>query len=135
MKVANLFIYPIKSCGGISLEQAKVTAKGLTDCNSPQIYDRQFMLVDNKGKFLTQREYPQLATIKLQIKDNKLYLSSHNSELPPWELIPDDSKTETKVKVWQSNTVAIDQGDEIANWFKQALNLDIDFRLVKQSDN
>ena len=87
MKVTNLFIYPIKSCGGISLNQAQITPKGLTDYEQQKIYDRQFMLVDKKGKFITQRQYPQLATIQIEIKDNQLYLSTKESNISTFELI------------------------------------------------
>ncbi len=60
MQVTDLYIYPIKSCRGIQLSQAEVTPKGL-------LWDREMMLVDGKGKFITQREYPQLATVSVTI--------------------------------------------------------------------
>ena len=134
MKVKSLFLYPIKSCQGISLEQAQVTAKGLTDINNPQIYDRQFMLVNSKGKFLTQREFPQMATIAIKLENNCLSLHSNNGDLAPFKLIPDDRKNNLKVQVWSSKTIAIDQGDEVAQWLQRALKIDTVCRLVKQSD-
>ena len=135
MKLTNLFIYPIKSCQGISLEKAYITPKGLTDYHQQEIYDRQFMLVDKKGKFLTQREYPQMATVKVEIKENKLYLSSLKNNISDFELIPNnDNNSNIKVKIWRDQTIAIDQGDEVAKWFQEALRIDIDCRLVKQSD-
>ena len=67
MKVADLFIYPIKSCQGISLNQGYIHSQGLSTSQDSLIYDRQFMLVDEQGKFLTQRQYPQMATIKIKI--------------------------------------------------------------------
>ena len=47
--VSQLFIYPIKSLGGISVNEAKITDRGLE-------YDRRWMLVDNDHQFLTQRK-------------------------------------------------------------------------------
>lgn len=135
MKVTNIFIYPIKSCQGISLSKAQITPKGLRDFFQPTIYDRQFMLVDEKGKFLTQRQYPSLATIKIKIEKNSLYLSSENKNISPFQLIPSQEKKQIKVKVWGDDTIAIDQGDEVANWFKNALKIDISCRLVQQCDD
>jgi uncharacterized protein YcbX len=63
MQVTDLYIYPIKSCRGIQLSQAEVTPKGL-------LWDREMMLVDGKGKFITQREYPQLATVSVTITED-----------------------------------------------------------------
>lgn len=135
MQLINLFIYPIKSCQGISLTKAHITKQGLTDYHQAEIYDRQFMLVDQKGQFITQREYPQMATIKVEIKDNKLYLSSLKNNLSDFELIPNnDQNNSIQVKIWRDQTIAIDQGDAVAKWFQEALKIDINCHLVKQSD-
>ncbi|MBL1209630.1 MOSC N-terminal beta barrel domain-containing protein [Geminocystis sp. GBBB08] len=141
MKIINIFFYPIKSCQGISLTKAEITPKGLRDFFQPAFdnraapfYDRQFMLVDEKGKFLTQREYPQLATIKVEIAENQLYLSCEDYRLSPFKLTPCINKNLMNVKIWRDNTIAIDQGNEVANWFKNALKIDISCRLVQQSD-
>ncbi|BAQ63256.1 MOSC domain-containing protein [Geminocystis sp. NIES-3709] len=134
MKIINLFIYPIKSCQGISLTKAEITPKGLRDFFQPTFYDRQFMLVDKNGKFLTQRQHPQLATIRVTINENKLYLRTENVNISEFELIPDDNKKEIEVNIWRDSTIAIDQGDEVANWFTEALKIDKSCRLVQQSN-
>ncbi|BAQ62461.1 flavodoxin reductases (ferredoxin-NADPH reductases) family 1 [Geminocystis sp. NIES-3708] len=134
MKVSGIFLYPIKSCQGISLKKALITPKGLRYFSDSNIYDRQFMLVDDQGKFLTQRQYPELATIKVKINNNSLDLSSEYDNISPFQLIPSNTKKNIKVKVWSDHTMAIDQGDEVANWFKNALKIDISCRLVQQSD-
>lgn len=134
IKVSSIFLYPIKSCQGISIKKAVITPKGLGYFYDSNIYDRQFMLVDEQGKFLTQRQYPQLATIKVKINNNLLYLSSEYDHISPFQLIPSNAKNNIQVKVWNDHTIAIDQGDEVANWFKNALKIDRYCRLVKQSD-
>ncbi|MDZ4865417.1 MAG: MOSC N-terminal beta barrel domain-containing protein, partial [Gemmatimonadota bacterium] len=55
MHLSSLHIYPIKSCGGISLTESGVDVFGLR-------YDRRFMVVTPKGEFITQRECAALAT-------------------------------------------------------------------------
>ncbi|WP_373478826.1 MOSC domain-containing protein [Geminocystis sp.] len=135
MKVTEIFIYPIKSCQGISLTHARITPKGLKNFYETAFYDRQFMLVDEKGKFLTQRQYPQLATIQVEISEEKLYLRCENNNISDFELTPSIGKELVNVNVWRDYTIAIDQGEEVAKWFKEALKIDISCRLVQQSDD
>ena len=63
VSIAELWIYPIKSCKGIKVDQAKVTSRGFE-------LDRMFMVVDSNGKFVSQRTFPSMALITVQI-DNK----------------------------------------------------------------
>ena len=56
VQLSGLFVYPIKACGGIALEQADVVERGLA-------FDRRYMLVDPSGTFVTQREVPQLCRV------------------------------------------------------------------------
>jgi uncharacterized protein YcbX len=121
MHVSDLYIYPIKSCRGIQLSQAEVTAKGL-------LWDREMMLVDANGKFITQREYPQLATVSVTITVDNFFLKTSQDSLT---FQPSLTGKKLNVQVWRDQTIAIDQGDEIAQWFERILN--IPCRLVRQS--
>ena len=56
MQIHALYIYPIKGCRGVSVNQAKVEDIGLAD-------DRRYLVVDADGKFLSQRELPAMARI------------------------------------------------------------------------
>jgi uncharacterized protein YcbX len=56
--VTDIFIYSVKSLGGIRLAEAEVTERGLR-------LDRRWMLVDETGKFITQRDYPAMATLRV----------------------------------------------------------------------
>ncbi|WP_052537504.1 MOSC domain-containing protein [Gloeocapsa sp. PCC 73106] len=123
MNVSEIFIYPIKSCQGISLKQAEVTPKGFP-------WDREFMLVDPQGKFLTQRQYPQLATIKVELSPEKIILSQPAHSKGSFEFEPSLTGKEIPVQIWRDRTIAIDQGDEVADWFNQALGKSC--RLVRQ---
>ena len=57
LQLSEIYIYPIKSLGGIRLENSNITPRGLEN-------DRRFMLVDENGRFLSQREHPQLAVFQ-----------------------------------------------------------------------
>ena len=61
MTISELFIYPIKSLGGISVTEAVVEDKGFR-------YDRRFMLVDPDGDFMTQRTNHQMALLDVAIR-------------------------------------------------------------------
>ena len=56
LKITGLFIYPIKSMKAITLEQAQLTPMGLLN-------DRLWMVVRSNGRFVTQRDIPQLALV------------------------------------------------------------------------
>lgn len=128
MIVSELCIYPLKSCQGIKLQQAEVTPKGFAG-------DREFMLVTQKGKFLTQRQFPQLARVQVQVSDRLISLSTASREIQPLTFQPILTGAELEVEIWGDRTIAIDQGDEVAEWFQTFLQLDSQkkCRLVQQS--
>ena len=128
MIVSELSIYPFKSCQGIKLKRAEVTPKGF-------VGDREFMLVTQKGKFLTQRQFPQLARVRVQISDERVSLSTVDSQIKQLTFQPTLTGTEIEVEIWGDRTLAIDQGDEVAEWFQAFLELDNQkkCRLVRQS--
>ena len=65
--VTGLFIYPVKSCGGIKLSETHLLETGLA-------HDRQWMLVDAAGCFVTQRTHPAMALIQTTLEDDVLRL-------------------------------------------------------------
>ena len=71
-RISQLFIYPIKSLGGISVETTLVTDRGFQ-------YDRRYMLVDENNRFLTQREFPVMALLQTAIDGNDLLVHHKKS--------------------------------------------------------
>ena len=65
MHISEINIYPIKSLKGISLDTATVEERGLQ-------FDRRWMLVDENNRFLTQREYPVMATLCVAMDNGQL---------------------------------------------------------------
>jgi uncharacterized protein len=128
MIVSELWIYPIKSCQGIQLQSTKVTAKGL-------LWDREMMVISQRGKFLTQRQFPQLAKVQVELVNDSLTLSMSDRSLEPLTFTPSFQGEEIEVEVWSDRLIAIDQGDLVAQWFHQVLELDESkqCRLVRQS--
>ena len=127
MIVSELCVYPVKSCQGIYLERAEVTNLGF-------LLDREMMLVSGSGKFITQRQFPQLAKVKVEIVEQNIVLSA-GDEISPLTLPLVFTGTSIAVEIWGDRTNAIDCGDVAADWFHQLLNLDENkiCRLVKRS--
>ena len=73
-KITALNIYPVKSCRGIALDRATLTPTGFA-------FDRRWMVVDARGKFLTQREAPTMSLIKTQMEGSGLRLCAPGPRL------------------------------------------------------
>lgn len=124
MILTSLHIYPIKSLKGIALNEARIERRGLQ-------YDRRWMLVDVNNKFLTQREFPKMATISVGIEPHGLKIDSNdkNSLFVPFDVEPSET---AEVEVWQSRCPADFVSAEADRWFSEVL--DTECRLVYMSD-
>eukprot|EP01012_Entosiphon_sulcatum_P015977 TRINITY_DN20951_c0_g1_i1.p1 TRINITY_DN20951_c0_g1~~TRINITY_DN20951_c0_g1_i1.p1 ORF type:complete len:356 (+),score=53.34 TRINITY_DN20951_c0_g1_i1:46-1068(+) len=134
MEVAELWVYPIKSCRGTKLEKATLTPRGIAT-------DRQYMVVvPQEGRpylrFLTQREVPRLAlvipTVDTETGTLRLEADPVSGSHPKLSVAPSTRQANNlvTVKVWDDYCPAIDQGDEAAAWFAAVLGRG-DVRLVK----
>lgn len=119
-KIAQLFIYPIKSCGAIELKEAVLTDTGLD-------LDRAWMVVDENGVFLTQRELPRMALIQPTLTSFDLIVKAPG--MSSLKLAIDEVAEPVTVTVWDDTVKAFDMGDEAAYWFSDFLNQTV--RLVR----
>jgi hypothetical protein len=71
--VTGLHTYPVKSCAGVALQQARVTPRGLE-------FDRDFMVVDDENDFVSQRRVPELALVVPTIGDGVITLTAPGME-------------------------------------------------------
>ena len=67
--LSEIWIYPVKSLGGISLSQAQLTDRGLE-------HDRRWLLVDENGMFLSQREHAVLALFQPEMRTSGMLVAS-----------------------------------------------------------
>jgi uncharacterized protein len=72
-KIAELFVYPIKSCAGVHMDEVSIVSTGFE-------FDRNWMVVDGSGAFVTQREYPKLALVQPQFANGGLILNAPGME-------------------------------------------------------
>jgi hypothetical protein len=77
-------------------------------------HDREWMLVDPAGRFVTQREEPRLALLAASLRDGELALSGPPGEAPRVRL--DHNGTRVEAVVWRSRVAAFDAGDAVASW-------------------
>ena len=125
--VRNLFIYPVKSLGGISLEQVLITDRGFQ-------YDRRWMLVDEQGIFLSQRERPVMAALQVEISATGLRI--HRNTAPGNTLqVPftPDNGNSMMVDIWGQPCEARMVSAEADAWFSK--ELDTQCRLVYMPDS
>ena len=112
MYLSEINIYPVKSLAGISLKEAKIDRRGLE-------FDRRWMLIDENNKFLTQREFPKMATLKTAITPDGLRVSNNESSL---NIAFETETVETNtVKIWSSRCRAKIYDAAVNEWFSEAL--------------
>lgn len=80
--------------------------------------DRRYMVVDDRSRFLTQRENPRMAQVMPAFTQYGLSVVAPG--IGPL-LIPDKGKGRARVKVWKYEGAAEDMGDECARWFTSTL--------------
>ena len=114
MHLSEINIYPIKSLKGISLTEAKIEARGLS-------FDRRWMLVDEHNKFITQREFPKMATLKVEIHSDHLRVLNGRDKVDvPFEAYGD---AKARVTVWGSTVKADVCQPVVSHWFSERLGL------------
>jgi uncharacterized protein YcbX len=119
-EIESLFIYPVKSAAGYRCDAAELSAAGLQ-------HDREWLVVDANGRFLTQRNEPRLALLKTQIQSGQLRLSNPQGEGP--RLAVTHQGTHVRVVVWRSQCAAFDAGDDAADFLSSWLGREL--RLVR----
>ena len=127
LSLTGLYLYPVKSLGGYAVAKAEVTPRGLR-------HDRRWLLVDERNRFLTQRQHPELALLALAPAHNG-FLISHQQRpelLPlfiPFEAQPDRTLF---VTVWDDILWTWRGAPEADEWLSTALGRTC--RLVYMSD-
>ncbi|GGK66971.1 MOSC domain-containing protein [Rufibacter glacialis] len=125
--LSEIYIYPIKSLGGISLTSAEVEERGLQ-------YDRRWMLIDDSGIFLTQRKIAEMALLQVALSPEGLLVTHKSRVLAPL-LVPYEANStrSTLVTIWDDICFAFIVSPEANAWFSEALG--INCRLVYMPEN
>lgn len=118
--IAALHIYPVKSCAGIELQKATLSSTGFAG-------DRQWVLVDEKRRFITQRQVPQMALIKPSLQGQALTLAAPG--MSPISIAGEDTRRPTEVTVWGDQCAGFDEGLDAAEYLSAFLRRQV--RLVR----
>lgn len=126
MHVSELYIYPVKSLSGIAQAEVKITERGFE-------MDRRWMMVDENGRFITQREYPQLCLLGTQLVGDfiEVFSKNQNSRIQ-FPIILKDGH-ELRVNIWDDICDAIYPDSEIHSWLSSFLGINV--RLVYMPDS
>jgi len=121
LRLSEIWIYPIKSLGGIRVKSAQVFEKGLQ-------YDRRWMLVDRDNDFMTQRIYPKMALFKLQIQSRWLLGSkfkiSYGNDSMGLSFNHSAMSKPIKATVWDDTVEVCEVNREYSIWFSKRLGIE-----------
>jgi uncharacterized protein YcbX len=123
MHVSGLFIHPVKSLRAVSVPSVELDPLGI-------VGDRRFMVVDEHGRFLSQRTLPRMALVETRLTADKLILSTAHTGQVTVPRAADAQAPLRTVSVWKSEGLhAEDCGDAVATWLGEFLG--ITCRLVR----
>uniref|UniRef100_A0A0B6Z492 MOSC domain-containing protein n=1 Tax=Arion vulgaris TaxID=1028688 RepID=A0A0B6Z492_9EUPU len=122
-QVSALNCYPIKSCGGITNNVGFCTVSGIRMSNA---IDRHFVIVRPNGDFVTQRQIPLLAGVKISTDSHDLVLNANDMPEIRVPLQPKlDRKKVVPCRVWKRQLEAQDCGQEVASWISEYVKEDL----------
>jgi uncharacterized protein YcbX len=111
-RITQLFTYPVKSLGGIQLDKATITETGLE-------WDREWMLVDETGRFVSQRELPQMVLFKLSMDEHFIRVQFGKEKLS----IPKAYRNGERLTctVWDDEVMVMKEDKSLSDWFSAKL--------------
>ena len=120
VRIASLHVHPVKSCAGIAVDEALLIETGLE-------FDRAWMLVDERGVFVSQRDLPRMALIQPTLKHVDMVLRAPG--MLALHVALDAVEAPVQATVWNDSVKAYDMGDLAAQWFSDFLGRKL--RLVR----
>jgi hypothetical protein len=116
LTLVSIHSYPVKGCRGLAHPSARLTPAGLE-------HDREWMFATPDGRFITQRDEPGLARIDAVVRDGALHLGAEGAGSVAVPLAQDGERG--RVRVWNDECGAIDQGDAPARWISEFLGYEV----------
>jgi uncharacterized protein YcbX len=115
MKLQDIYIYPIKSLGGIRLQEATAEIRGFQ-------WDRRWMLVDENGSFLSQRTIHRMSLLQVCLEPEGLrVVHKHQPELTHWIPLEPETNKFIPVSIWKDSVIGQQVNQESNVWFSQML--------------
>ena len=127
IRVKNIFRYPVKSMQGQAIDSAMLTPDGIGG-------DRQFVVVDTRGKCVTARTEPKLLTLKAFKNSLGLRLESADGQTCS-AFLPDERASLVPVAIWDDRAVGADMGDAIATWLSNIVQKPVRLLAITSKSN
>ena len=118
--VKEIYIYPIKSLTGISVQSALAEEMGFEN-------DRRWMLIDADNQMITQREHRIMSQFYPQISDGKISIIFQDQKHE--FSINEHLENVIKVNVWDDKSEVVEVNHAASKWFSQHLGFEC--KLVK----
>lgn len=113
--VSAIYIYPVKSLGGIALRQSEVKRKGLA-------MDRRWMLMDEQCRFLSQRNIPELALFKMAwLPSGNGFVIQYGERIA--ELSLQFGGTPYAAQIWSDQVDVVEPDAGLSQWFSDCLGM------------
>ncbi|XP_075696199.1 mitochondrial amidoxime-reducing component 1-like isoform X2 [Rhinoderma darwinii] len=130
--VSQLLIYPVKSCQGISVQEAECLELGL---RHGKLEDRHWLVVSEKGQMVTGRQEPRIVLISVTGCGSSLCLEAPGMEKI---MVPVDQPKNNSVldcRVFGLDIQGRDCGDEVSSWLTTYFQSSTPYRLVHFDPN
>jgi uncharacterized protein YcbX len=114
LTLAEIRIHPVKSLGGFTVQEAQLTDRGLE-------HDRRWMLVDEEGNFMTQREVGTMACLHTSAHSEVFRVTDIRTGATldlPWSL---SAGTERMCSVWSDRVRTLVGEPAWSAWFSAQL--------------
>lgn len=126
VEIQQLYIYPVKSLKGISLNESNASFNGLA-------FDRQWAIVDEDDRVLTQRNFPQMALIEVsEVSEHGLTLT-HKS-LDDLSIRENELTLHSNITIWKDAVPSLKSDTRFSDWLEKALDLDKPLFIAKVKD-
>ena len=114
--ISEIVVYPVKSLGGISVNSASLTDRGLK-------HDRRWMLINERYQFLTIRQHPEFLFYDTEHVGDGFRISKKGDSdtlIIPASIEQGETK---RVTVWDDVVDAIVAPPAINEWFSHSLDI------------
>ncbi len=118
MELAAIYVYPVKSLGGFPVDHARIEQGAI-------VGDRMWVVLDQRGSFMHQRDYPQMARVAAAYSASGLVLHAPGMralEIPVLaEGAPGAPEAVRYVKLWRRTAPVVPTTPDADAWISDAL--------------
>jgi uncharacterized protein len=121
VEIAELYIYPIKSCRGVKMMETEITPNGL-------IYDRKFAIMNQMNEVVTLKSRPKMATIVPSFSSDgeRLIISAPDQpsiEVPLIYPSVDPAQRRLRLRIWDDQVDVHEVDPLVSDWFAKTIDV------------